>query len=450
MTIPIGEIYLVDDEEEIRIASRQTFELEGYAVRTFASAAEVLPHIHADWVGIVITDVRMPGMDGLELLSAIRHIAPELPVIIQTGHGDVPMALKAMHEGAYDFIEKPVPPEYLIDVAKRALESRCLTLENRTLKAQLGTESEIESRIIGTSPAAVTLRRTLSSLSLIDVDILLIGETGVGKELAAHCLHDFGKRKAGNFVPLNCGAIPPNLVESELFGHERGAFTSASTRRIGKIEQAQGGTLFLDEIESMPLAVQVKVLRALQERTIERVGGNSVIFVDFRVIAATKINLREAVMHGDFREDLFYRLNVARVPIPPLRERTGDATLLLHWFLVKMAKRFEMPLPSVRADRLRQLDGYPWPGNVRELRNVAQQLLLGLPLDLSEPRQSAQEPADPPSEWGLDVQVQRYEKQLITEALKRNGGSMTKTAEELAIPRKRLYLRMQKFGIEKG
>lgn len=454
MRVPLGEIFLVDDEEEIRIASSQTFELEGYAVRTFASAAEVLPHIDPDWLGVVITDVKMPGMDGLELLAAIRDMAPDLPVVIQTGHGDVPMALSAIKAGAYDFIEKPVPPEYLIDVANRALESRRLSLENRSLKKRLASEADIGSRIIGESQAASGLRRTIGSLSLIDVDVLLIGETGVGKELAAHCLHDLGNRKAGKFVPLNCGAIPPNLVESELFGHERGAFTSASTRRIGKIEQAHGGTLFLDEIESMPLSVQVKVLRALQERTIERVGGDRLISVDFRVIAATKVNLRDAVTQGAFREDLFYRLNVARVPIPPLRERTGDARLLLQWFLMKMAERFHTAPPSLDSSVLERLEAYDWPGNVRELRNVAQQLVLGLPLDLAEPRNPGTAEPDAPAPdgpcgTGLDDQVNRYEKQLIEEALARNGGSMTRTANDLDIPRKRLYLRMQKFGIQK-
>lgn len=449
MTLPLGEIFLVDDEEEIRIASRQTFELEGYAVRTFASAAEVLPLISPDWLGVVIADVKMPGMDGLELLSAITEIAPDLPVVIQTGHGDVPMALSAMQKGAYDFIEKPVPPEYLIDVAKRALESRRLNLENRTLKVRLGSDADMEARIIGTSPATAELRRTLGSLSLIDVDVLLIGETGVGKELAAHCLHDFGNRKTGRFVPVNCGAIPPDLVESELFGHERGAFTSASTRRIGKIEQAHGGTLFLDEIESMPLSVQVKVLRALQERTIERVGGDRLISVDFRVIAATKINLREAVAAHTFREDLFYRLNVARVRIPTLRERPEDIQALLHRFLVLMAERFHTPLPTLGPDLAQRLGAYRWPGNVRELRNVAQQLVLGLPLDLAEATSPLVHEGAEPVPSGLDDRVRLFEKTLIEEALARNNGSMTLTARDLAIPRKRLYLRMQKFGIQK-
>ncbi|MCG8472992.1 MAG: sigma-54 dependent transcriptional regulator [Desulfobacterales bacterium] len=449
MNVSIGEIFFVDDDEAIRVASQQTFELEGYAVRTFASAAQVLEVLTPEWLGVVITDVKMPGMDGLELLAEIKTLSPDIPVVIQTGHGDVPMALSAIGKGAYDFIEKPVPPEYMVDVAKRALEARRLGLENRRLKAQLGSETEIESRIIGSSKAVVDLRRTISTLSLIDVDVLLIGETGAGKELAAHCLHDFGNRKAGQFVPLNCGAIPANLVESELFGHERGAFTSASTRRIGKIEQAQGGTLFLDEIESMPLSVQVKVLRALQERTIERVGGNRIIPVDFRVIAASKVNLRQAVADGHFREDLFYRLNVARVPIAPLRERRQDIPALLDYFVGRMARKFKVETPVLKEGIVSRLCEYRWPGNVRELKNVAQQLVLGLPMDLEGDEALAEEEVPHFGSLGLDERVGLYEKSLIEEALKENRGSMTRTAEALGIPRKRLYLRMQKFGIQK-
>ena len=451
----IGEIFLVDDEEEIRFASRQTFELEGYSVRTFASAPEALNALSANWLGVVITDVKMPGMDGLALLSEIRERFPEIPVVIQTGHGDVPMALSAMRAGAYDFVEKPVPPEYLLDVAERALAARRLTLENRGLKKRIGSDADIRSRVIGTSQAAVFLRETLSSLAMIDVDVLLIGETGVGKELAARCLHDLGFRKDGEFVAVNCGAIPANLVESELFGHERGAFTGAVSRRIGKIEQAQGGTLFLDEIESMPLEVQVKVLRALQERTVERVGGNTPISVDFRVIAASKVDLRKAaVVEGTFREDLFYRLNVARVVLPPLRDRGEDTQVLLEHFIAVMASRFERPEPVVDPALLTRLSRYLWPGNVRELRNVAKQLVLGLMVDLSDTNllslpDAGTERSGNGNGKGLDEQVRLFEKHLIEQALERNGYSMTRTSEDLGIPRKRLYLRMQKFGITK-
>ena len=446
--ISIGEIYLVDDEEEILHACRQTFELEGYSIKTFSSADSVLPHIREGWMGAVITDVRMPGMDGLGLLAEIRKISIAIPVVILTGHGDVSMAIEAMHSGAYDFPEKPAPPEYLLDVARRALETRRLCLENQSLKLRLASDSDIESRILGKSTAVLDLRRILVSLAVIDVDTLLIGETGVGKELAANCLHDLGNRQSCKFVPLNCGAIPSNLVESELFGHERGAFTSASNRRIGKIEDAQGGTLFLDEIESMPLDIQVKLLRTLQERVIERVGGNQMIPVNFRVIAASKIDLRDAVQRGTFREDLFYRLNVARVSIPPLRQRKDDIMLVLRYFIEVMAKRFQRSEPEITSEIQHKLENYYWPGNVRELRNVAQQLVLGLEIDLAESTSRGTPDRPVNFEPGLDELVQRYEKGIITAALALNDGKIEKTAETLNIPRKRLYLRMQKFNLK--
>ncbi|NOX32131.1 MAG: sigma-54-dependent Fis family transcriptional regulator [Deltaproteobacteria bacterium] len=447
--IPIGEIYLVDDEAEILHACRQTFELEGYSIKTFNSAHELLPHIRKDWMGAVITDVKMPGMDGLQLLGEIQKIASGIPVVILTGHGDVPMAIEAIRAGAYDFLEKVAPPEYLLDVARRALETRRLCLENRSLKLRLETDTDIESRILGNSPAVQELRRILVSLAVIDVDVLLIGETGVGKELAANCLHDLGHRCPGSFVPLNCGAISPNLVESELFGHERGAFTNASRRHIGKIECAQGGTLFLDEIESMPLEIQIKLLRTLQERVIERVGGNQMISVDFRVVAASKVDLREAVRRGTFREDLFYRLNVARVPIPPLRNRREDIQLILQYFISILLERFQRPEPKITRETRHRLDNYFWPGNIRELRNVAQQLVLGLDLDLAKPGSGDKSLDQLPFELGFDKLVQQYEKKIITEALALNDGKIEKTAEMLCIPRKRLYLRMQKFGLKR-
>ena len=443
---PIGEIFLVDDEAEIRQACQQTFELEGYAIRTFRSARELLPLLDPNWLGVIITDVRMPDMDGLTLLGKIREKTPELPVIILTGHGDVPMATRAMRAGAYDFLEKPAPPVYLVDVAKRALESRRLCLENRALKQQLAGEQNLESRLLGNSRAAEQLRQTLTALATVDVDVLLIGETGVGKELAARCLHDFGNRRNGRFVPLNCGAIPADLVESELFGHEKGAFTSASDRRIGKVELSQGGTLFLDEIESMPTDIQIKLLRTLQERVIERVGSNQLIPVDFRVIAATKVNLRETVSKGAFREDLFYRLNVARVPIPTLEERSHDVLLLLHHFMSQLAEKYRVTVPQLSKQMQQKLVHYSWPGNIRELRNIAQQLLLNLPLDLS-PSGKLETTIITEMDKGLDLQLQNFEKHLVIKALEDNHWRIKKTAEQLKIPRKKLYLRMKKFNL---
>ncbi len=447
MTAPLGEIYLIDDEVEILEACRQTFELEGYAIRTFNKPRQALTQIRPDWLGVVITDVKMPEIDGITLLEKIHATAPEIPVVILTGHGDVPMALRAMRAGAYDFLEKPAPPEYLVDVARRALESRRLTLENRALKEQLATGRNIEGRLLGNAAATRQLRQRLISLASIDVDVLLIGETGVGKELAARCLHDFGHRSAGQFVALNCGAIPSSLVESMLFGHEKGAFTSAADKQIGKIEYAQGGTLFLDEVEAMPLDTQVKLLRALQERTIERVGSNRQIPVDFRVIAATKVELRQAVDAGSFRADLFYRLNVAPVRIPPLRERREDLLLLLEHFMVRWADKFNCAVPNVTADHQQRLLEYSWPGNVRELKNIAQQLLLDLPLDLQG---DAAQGTVPSGEHGLDEQLWAFEKKLLSDALAANHGRIEKTAEQLKIPRKRLYLRMQKFNLRRS
>lgn len=443
---PIGEIFLIDDEEEILHACNQTFELEGYTIRTFSRAEDVLPLIHEDWMGAVITDVKMPGMDGLQLFGEIKKISLDIPVIILTGHGDVPMAMEAMHGGAFDFIEKPTPPDQLLEVAAKALETRRKGLEKLLVTKRLTAGGDIASRILGESSKIQELRSVLGSLAVIDVDVLLIGETGAGKELAARCLHDMGHRSGGRFVEVNCGAIPENLVESELFGHEKGAFTSASNKRIGKIELADGGTLFLDEIESMTLDVQVRLLRALQERKIERVGGTRHIPVNFRVVAASKIDLRDAVANGTFREDLFYRLNVARILIPSLRTRREDIPLILRYFLSQMSDRFDRPDPVVSEEFIERLAAYHWPGNVRELRNVAQQLVLGLDIDLADCRRDV---GAMDFELGFDELVQRYERKVITEALERCNGRIERTAQLLKIPRKRLYLRMQKLDISK-
>lgn len=443
---PIGEIFLIDDEEEILHACNQTFELEGYAIRTFTRATDVLPLLNENWLGAVITDVKMPGMDGLQLFAEIREISKDIPVVILTGHGDVPMAMEAMHSGAFDFLEKPAPPPKLLDVAARALEKRREILEKQYLRNGVDSGPDIASRILGISPKIQELRSVLSSLALIDVDVLLIGETGSGKELAARCLHDFGHRADREFVEVNCGALPENLIESELFGHEKGAFTSASSRRIGKIEMADGGTLFLDEIESMSHDVQVRLLRALQERKIERVGGSHPIPVDFRVVAASKNDLRDAVAAGIFRDDLFYRLNVARISIPPLRERGEDISLIFQYYLSQTARRFDREKPEVSGKLQKKLNTYHWPGNVRELRNIAQQFVLGLELDMSDKGEGA---GAFDFDMGFDELVNRYEKRVIEKALETCGGKIEKTAQLLQIPRKRLYLRMQKLNIQR-
>ena len=434
-------VILIDDEEDVLHSCRQTLELEGMSVQAFNDAEAALEVLSADWNGVVLSDVKMPGMDGMELLARVQALDAELPVILITGHGDVPMALKAVRDGAYDFIEKPAAPEHLVDVVRRAREKRSLVMENRALRRELASVSGIDRRIIGNAPSVRTLRKTITEIADIDVDVLVYGETGTGKELVARCLHDFGKRRDGAFVALNCGALPETIIESELFGHEAGAFTGAVGQRIGKLEYANAGTLFLDEIESMPRALQVKLLRVLQERSIERLGGNKTIPIDVRVIAATKIDLHHAASEGHFRQDLYYRLNVVGISIPPLRERPEDIPILFAYFAARAAEKFGRPLVDARPSRLDGLAAQPWPGNVRELAHVAERHVLGLDTETADPDLGHDT---------LSARVEAYEKQVIEEALIRNGGVIGLSAAELGIPRKKLYLRMQKYAITRN
>ncbi|QCO06975.1 sigma-54-dependent transcriptional regulator [Azospirillum argentinense] len=440
-------VLLIDDDHEVLDASRQTLELEGFAVEATTRPEDALDRLGPSWPGVVVTDVRMPGLDGFALLERVCVADPEVPVVLVTGHGDIAMAMRAVRGGAYDFIEKPAEPGHLVEVVRRALEHRRLVLENRNLRAQLAGGGSLEARIIGRSAAIERLRAAVAGLADAEVDVLLFGETGTGKELIARSLHDAGRRRAGNFVALNCGALPDTIIESELFGHEPGAFTGAQGRRIGKLEHADGGTLFLDEIESMPMHLQVKLLRVLQERVIERVGGNRPIPLDLRVVAATKVDLLRQAGEGKFREDLYYRLNVVTVPLPPLRERREDVPLLLRHFLDAAAARSRRPAPPVDAAALARLAAHGWPGNVRELRNVAERMALGLGDGL------AGGPVAGAGGGGIEPlaeQMDRIEKQLVEDALARCGGRVGETADKLGITRKTLYLKMRHHGLHRG
>lgn len=443
-----GTVVLIDDEEDVLHAGKQTLELEGIGVRVFRDAESALDILAPDWCGIVLTDVKMPGMDGMELLRQVRAVDPELPVILITGHGDVAMALQAIRAGAYDFIEKPAAPEQLIDVVQRALEKRDLVLENRALRRELESLSGMDSRMVGRSDGIEKVRRTIANIADTGIDVLIEGETGTGKELVARCLHDFSNRRGKRFVALNCGALPETIVESELFGHEAGAFTGAVKRRIGKLEFANGGTVFLDEIESMPIGLQVKLLRVLQERTIERLGGNESIPIDVRVVAATKLDLVAEAEAGRFRKDLFYRLNVARIAIPPLRERKSDILLLFHHFLHKACQRFDRAVPDLPESHEANLMARSWPGNVRELGNAAERYALGLS-DMQTQGVDGGPVDDGEASMSLEAQLDAFERQVVAAALRKTDGRVGQAAEALGIQRKTLYLRMRKFGLDR-
>lgn len=433
------DVFLIDDDAAVRDSLQQTLELEGYSVRTFAGIAAAIESLRrADEPLCVITDVRLAAGtgDGLQLLSAVHVHDPKLPVIVISGHGDVPMAVHAMREGAHDFIEKPFPPARLIAATRRAVDQRRLVLENSVLRQQL--DQNAEWGIVGHSPAIREVRRLVQALGSSRVDVLILGETGTGKEVVARALHTASGRH-GPFVAINCGALPESIFESEVFGHESGAFTGASRRRIGKIEHAGNGTVFLDEIESMPLNLQAKWLRALQERSIERLGSNDTVAVDCRFIAATKVDLREAASQGRFREDLYYRLEVATLRLPSLHERAEDIPLLFNHFLAAAAKRHGVePRPWSPEDML-AWQQQPWPGNVRELRNVVERWCLGLdrsPLHRDEATAS------------LAQMLARAERTLIETALMNNAGNVQLAADALKTPRKTLYDKLTRLGIE--
>ena len=440
-------VIFIDDDQHIRLANTQTLDLAGFEVTGLERAERGLPLLSWDWPGVVVCDIRMPGMDGLTFLQKVRDIDPDLPVILITGHGDITMAIQSIRDGAYDFIEKPFAAERLIETVKRAVDKRKLTLENRSLRQELEAQYVPGPRIIGNTPAIIRLRAMIAQIADTDADILIRGETGTGKELVARSLHEHSRRHNKNFVAVNCGSVPQNLIESELFGHEAGAFTGATSRRIGRIEHADGGTLFLDEIESMPASAQVHLLRVLQERSLERLGSNKMISLDLRVVAATKIDLKEA---PDFRDDLYYRLNVVSIDIPPLRERLEDIPLLFEHFLLIADTRYQRETPPLNADNIRLLMTHSWPGNVRELRNVAERyVLLGesLGYDL---QMLIHDDYDSQSAITLPQQVECFEKSIIEQELIQQKGSLKKTMEALGIPRKTLYDKMQKYGLDKS
>lgn len=438
------KVLIIEDDPDVALGCEQALQLEGIAAECVGSAEQARRRLSRDFRGVVISDIRLPKMDGMSFLREILNIDPELPVVLITGHGDISMAVQAMKDGAHDFIQKPFAPEYLVEVVRRALEKRSLVLEVRALRRQLDQRDQLEGKMIGRAPGMQKIRNMVACLADSAADVLIHGETGTGKELVARCLHEASSRRHGNFVAINCGGLPETLFDSEIFGHEAGAYTGAAKKRIGKIEHASGGTLFLDEIESMPLAMQIKLLRVLQERTLERLGSNTLIPIDCRVIAATKTDLVELAAKGGFRSDLYYRLSVATLDLPPLRERREDIPLLFEHFMLLGAARHQRPVPETTPGRIRQLVGYGWPGNIRELRNVADRCVLGIESGSPPFGQSQTDGPTPLAET-----VEAFERALIVDALHRHG-SLGRTAEALVMAKTTLHDKIKKYGLDES
>jgi two-component system C4-dicarboxylate transport response regulator DctD len=437
-------VLLVEDDAAVSRSIAQAFRLEQIALHVCTSVEQALPMIGDPTVGAVVSDVRLPGQDGFAMLAAVRQFDAELPIVLVTAYAHIALAIQAIREGAYDFIEKPFSADRLVDVVRRALEKRRLVLDNRRLRDALRAQDG--SLLVGHSAAIERARQRVAALAAVDVDILIMGETGTGKEVIARALHDSSGRK-GNFVAINCGAIPETVFDSEVFGHEAGSFTGAQKRRIGKIEHANHGTLFLDEIENMPLAMQVKFLRVLQERKLERLGSNEMVPVSFRVVAATKESLRQLSDEGKFRSDLYYRLNVVTIDMPALRDRREDIPLLLEHFTSMASARFNRPQPTWTPQQLRRWMQADWRGNVRELRNFADRLVLGIREDDVD-EAAADEGAAAADTASLPARVNAFERQLIEDALRQNQGVVARTAQALHLPKKTLYDKLRKHRIE--
>lgn len=431
----LNRVALIDDDDAFRNALTERLELDGLNVAAFASAEAALKVVNDRFDGVVVTDLRMPGMDGRQLVERLSGVDPDLPVVMMTGHGDIAEAVDAMKRGAYDFLAKPFAPERLVETIRRALEKRSLVLDNRRLAA-LAADDEGSIPLSGSSRSIEALRAAIQRLADAQVDVLIEGETGSGKEAAARAIHNAGRRRLRPFVAVSCAALPESGLESLLMGDAVGP-GGAFRRREGQIEQSHQGTLFLDEIDLAPRAAQLLLLRVLEEREVLPVGAMEPHALDLRILAATKSDPAEAVARGDLREDLYYRLNVIRLRTPPLRERREDVPLLFARFLDRAARRLGRDAPAIDHAVRRRLLEHDWPGNIRELANYASQIAVGItPLA-----------SDSASEQGLVLRVQTYEAELIRESLMRHRGDIRRVLAELKIPRKTLYDKMARHGL---
>jgi two-component system, NtrC family, nitrogen regulation response regulator NtrX len=446
-------ILIVDDEPGVRTALSGVLRDEGYAVEAVSSGEACLERVTRGPVDLIVLDVWLPGMDGLATLARLRERQVDVQVVLISGHGNIESAVRAIKMGAFDFVEKPLSLDKTVLVVRNALNQRRLEAENRALRARVDRQQSM----VGESYAMRQLREQVAMAAPTNGRVLIYGENGTGKELVARTIHQLSRRRSAAFVEVNCAAIPEELIESELFGHVRGAFTGAVADRRGKFETADGGTLFLDEIGDMSLKTQAKVLRALQEQTMEAVGGTARIKVDVRVLAATNKDLQAEIRAGQFREDLYFRLNVIPIFVPPLRDRQEDIPLLADHFMAEFAREYGRRLKSLDASARGVLQRYPWPGNVRELRNVIERLMIMVPgetigsADLSflDPGALHRAPsAEPAAErQTLHEARDQFERDVILRTLAEQQGNMSRTAEVLGVERSNLYRKMKAFGI---
>ncbi len=440
-------IFIVDDEEGIRESLSGIFEDEGYTVLTAGTAEEAFDMLKEQTPDLMFLDVWLPGIDGIQALTKIRERNPELPIVMISGHGNIELAVNATRIGAYDFLEKPLSLERVLLVASRALERRTLELENKALKQDL-TE---KWRLIGNSPKMKQLSEQIDMAAKSNGRVLILGESGAGKELVAHTLHGNSTRASKPFIEMNCAAIPQELIESELFGHEKGSFTGAFERKKGKFELADEGTLFLDEVGDMSLSTQAKVLRVIETQEFQRVGGSKNIKVDVRIISATNKDLAEEVKKSTFREDLFYRLNVIPIPLPPLRERKEDIPELVDYFLGYFAAEYGQKPKKITPDGLKMLEIYDWPGNIRELRNVIERLVIMTPSNTVTPKNIILGEAARSDYFTfstLKEARESFEKDFIIKKLEENNWNISKTAEILDIERSNLHRKIKAYDIK--
>lgn len=446
-------ILVVDDEAKMQRLLELQLGQCGFAVITAGDAEAGLHRLREQPVDLVVTDLRLPGMDGLEFLHAAKREHPALPIVVMTAHGSVETAVEAMKAGASDYVLKPFPLEELRLVIDKELGVAGLRRENASLREALGARYDYPN-IVGRSAKMQEVLALVERVAATHSTVLLLGESGVGKDLIAHALHQHSKRAQGPFIKINSAAIPETLLESELFGYEKGAFTGATRTKPGKFELADQGTLFLDEIGDVPMATQVRLLRVLQEREFERLGGTRTQKVDVRLIAATNRNLRAALEEGTFREDLYYRLNVVPIDLPPLREHKEDIPALAEFFTAKFARAAEKAVPTLSAEALAKLTAFDWPGNVRELENVIERAVAlsdggelvarDIRLDLLAQPKSAPASALLPDGWTLE----KWEQEVIREALKRAGGNKSQAARLLGLSRNALRYRLSTMGVE--